>query len=131
MSRHIALISATFATACATVAPAGPVVGQWGGPHIGVTLTSSGGSIEYDCASGSLSEPIVPGPDGDFQAQGTHTPGHGGPAIEGDILPVHRVRFTGKVRGDRMTLTGRVENGVLLGPFDLSRGAESGIFRCL
>lgn len=96
-----------------------------------MNLTSAGGTIEYDCASGSLSEPIIPGSDGGFEVQGTHTPGHGGPAIEGEILPVYRVRFTGVVRGDRMTMTGRVENGVLLGPFTLRRGSESGIFRCL
>ena len=117
--------------ACATVAPAGPVTGQWGGTHIGMNLTATGGSIEYDCASGSLIGPIVPGPGGRFQVQGTHVPGHGGPAIEGETLPVYRVRFTGRVRGDRMTMTGRVENGVLLGPFDLRRGAEAGLFRCL
>ena len=120
-----------FTAACATVAPAGPVTGEWGGAHIGMSLTGAGGTIEYDCASGRLSEPIVPGSDGGFQVQGTHTPGHGGPAIEGEILPVYRVRFTGNVQGGRMTMTGRVENGVILGPFMLRRGAESGIFRCL
>lgn len=113
------------------MAPAGPVTGQWGGLHIGMNLTGAGSSIEYDCASGSLSEPIVPGSDGSFQVRGTHTPGHGGPAIEGKILPVYRVRFTGNVRGDRMTMTGRVETGVLLGPFALRRGAATGILRCL
>ena len=118
--------------ACATMtAPGGPITGQWGGPHIGLTLTEAGGQIEYDCAAGTLTEPLTPRPNGDFEVQGTHTPGHGGPAIEGEIMPIHRVRFTGNVRGDRMHMTGRVENGVLLGPFALRRGAEVGIFRCL
>ncbi len=46
-------------------------------------------------------------------------------------MPTYRTRFAGTVSGDRMMLTGRVENGVLLGPFTLRHGAEPGIFRCL
>jgi hypothetical protein len=108
-----------------------PVTGKWGGTHIGLTLTDTGGTIEYDCASGRLVEPLIPGPGGSFAAEGLHAPGHGGPAIEGEVLPTYRTHFTGTVRGDRMTLTGRVENGVLLGPFALRRGAEAGTLRCL
>lgn len=130
--RPAALISALLLAACTAVPrPAGPVTGAWGGPHIGLVLDASGGTIEYDCASGRLTEPLLPRPSGDFEVQGTHSPGHGGPAIEGEVLPTYRARFTGRVRGDRMTLAGRVENGVLLGPFNLRRGAEPGIFRCL
>jgi hypothetical protein len=134
MSRLPLMIGAVLA-ACAPTHPgpsAGiPVTGQWGGTHIGLMLTDVGGTIEYDCASGRLVEALIPGPGGTFEVDGLHTPGHGGPAIEGEILPTYRARFTGTVRDDRMTLTGRVENGVLLGPFALRRGAEAGIFRCL
>lgn len=118
--------------ACTAVSqPTGPVTGAWGGPHIGLVLDASGGTIEYDCAAGRLTEPLIPQPSGEFEVQGTHTPGHGGPAIEGEVLPTYRARFTGRVRGDRMTMAGRVENGVPLGPFTLRRGAEPGILRCL
>ena len=134
MSR-LALILGSLLTACAPVnsglAARVPVTGQWGGTHIGLALTDTGGVIEYDCASGRLIEPVIPTRGGAFEAEGLHTPGHGGPAIEGERLPTYRARFSGTVRGDRMTLTGRVENGILLGPFQLRRGAEAGIFRCL
>jgi hypothetical protein len=127
----IPTLVASMLAACASLPPSGPVIGQWGGPHIGLTLTEAGGAIEYDCAAGRLTEPLVPGPGGRFELAGLHTPGHGGPAIEGQVMPTHRVRFSGNLRGDRMSLTGRVENGVLLGPFELRRGAEPGTFRCL
>jgi hypothetical protein len=118
--------------ACASMPPPGvAVTGNWGGPHIGLTLTESGGTLQYDCAAGSLTGPLVPRAGGSFDVPGTHTPGHGGPEIEGVVMPTYRTGFTGTVRGDRMTLTGRVENGVTLGPFILQRGAEPGIFRCL
>jgi hypothetical protein len=119
--------------ACAAMPPASPdpVVGQWGGTHIGLTLGPSGGPIEYDCAAGRITEPLVPRRDGSFAVAGTHTPGHGGPDRQGEVLPTFKVQFTGAVRGNRMTMQGRVENGVLLGPFALRRGAQAGIFRCL
>ena len=129
--RRAALLLALSIGACASVPPAGvPVTGQWGGPHIGMTLGQSGGRIEYDCAGGTIG-PVVPGAGGAFTAQGTHTPEAGGPVYEGQVFPTYSVAFSGTVRGDRMTMQGRVENGVELGPFSLRRGAEPGIFRCL
>ena len=96
-----------------------------------MSLTSSGGTTEYDCAAGTISEPVSVHSDGTFTAEGTHTPGRGGPEIEGQVMPTYRVRYNGSVRGDTMVLQGRVENGVLLGPFTLRRGAQPIIFRCL
>jgi hypothetical protein len=116
---------------CATVRPAGvQVTGQWGGTHVGLALEVTGGKLDYDCAAGTIG-PVIPSASGGFEAEGSHTPGWGGPEIEGQVRPTYRTRFTGTVRGDRMTLQGRVENGVLLGPFELRRGAEPTIFRCL
>ena len=74
---------------------------------------------------------LVAGPGGTFTAEGTHTPGWGGPEIERQVRPTYRVRYSGEVRGDIMSLQGTVENGVVLGPFTLWRGAEPIIFRCL
>ncbi|MFP5328971.1 MAG: hypothetical protein ACLGHC_02370 [Alphaproteobacteria bacterium] len=125
------LLAALPLASCASVPPAGvPVTGQWGGPHIGLTLDASGGRIEYDCATGTIG-PVIPVAGGRFAADGTHTPEHGGPVREGEVLPTYRARFTGNVDGERMMLSGRVENGVELGPFTLRRGAEPGILRCL
>ena len=116
---------------CAAVpSPGMPVIGQWGGTHVGLTLDSSGGRLVYDCAEGTIG-PIVPAPDGHFEAAGTHTPAAGGPEIEGQVRPALAARYAGTVRGDRLTLQGRLENGVALGPFMLRRGSEPIIFRCL
>lgn len=127
----LAIALVIVASACASVPPAGiPVTGEWGGNHIGMILDESGGRIEYDCADGIIG-PIVPDAAGRISAAGTHTPGSGGPDIEGHVPPAYAAQFTGAVRGDRMTLEGRVQNGVSLGPFELRRGVEPGIFRCL
>ena len=126
-----AATAAIVLAACASTPPAGvPVTGEWGGTHVGLILTQAGGKLDYDCAAGTI-EPVVPRRGGSFEVDGTHTPGWGGPEIEGQVLPTYRTRFSGTVRGDRMTLQGRVENGVLLGPFTLRRDTEPIIFRCL
>jgi hypothetical protein len=116
---------------CASLPPAGgPITGGWGGNHIGLVLDASGGRIEYDCAAGTIG-PIVPNAAGRFSAVGTHTPGTGGPEAEGHVPPTYTAQFSGTLSGDRMTLEARVQNGVSLGPFELRRGEEPGIFRCL
>ncbi len=118
-------------TCCATPGGvAGPLAGQYGGTHIGLELGAGGGTIAYDCATGTIA-PIVPDAAGHFVSAGTHRPEHGGPSRVGEVLPNLRVQFDGAVRGDRLSLRGRVENGVVLGPFELRRGSPPQIFRCL
>lgn len=107
-----------------------PLFGSWGGTHVGLVLDAAGGRLEYDCAGGTIG-PIVPRSDGSFEAEGSHTPAAGGPEVEGRVQPTYHARFSGRVHGDRMTVTGSLENGVRLGPFELRRGAEPIIFRCL
>ncbi len=119
-------------SACASVPPhRGPVTGDWGGTHVGLELTAAGGTLDYDCAAGTIDEPVILQPDRSFHVVGSHTPGWGGPERVGEVRPSYRTRYSGSVQDDRMTLTGRVENGVLLGPFTLVRGAEPVIMRCL
>lgn len=117
---------------CASVPPAGvPLTGRWGGEHVVLELTPSGGTLEHDCAAGRIDGPVLPRPDGTFQASGTHTPGTGGRERAGVVPPSYAARYDGSVRGDRMTLQVRVENGVLVGPFTLRRGVEPMLRRCL
>jgi len=118
--------------ACVAVPSAGvPLTGEWGGKHVGLSLTSAGGTLEYDCAAGTIAGPLVPNPDGTFEAEGTHTPGWGGPEIEGQVMPTYHARYSGLVEGGVMSLQGRLENGGSLGPFTIRRESEPIIFRCL
>lgn len=117
--------------ACATVSAAPlPLAGEWGGPHIGLKLTPSGGTLDYDCAHGTIG-PVIVGADGRFSAQGTHTAEHGGPVREGEVLPSVHASYQGVVSGNRMTMTARLADGVQLGPFELRKDAQPGLFRCL
>jgi len=120
-----------LAAGCATAAPPpSSLAGDWGGQHIGLRLGPGGGTLDYDCASGTIG-PLSIGPGGAFTAEGTHTPGQGGPDRIGYVPPSFRTAYSGTVADDRMTLRGSVETGMQLGPFELRRGAEPMLLRCL
>lgn len=107
-----------------------PVIGAWGAAHAALTLTDTGGSIEYDCAHGALRSPVRPDAAGRFAIDGVHVREHGGPVRIGEVPDSLPARYLGRVSGDRMTL--RVLVGPdTLGPFELRRGAEPRLVRCL
>ena len=112
---------------------AGPIApSEWGGDHVGLTVLATGGTLEYDCASGTIDQPIVAATNGNFVAQGTHTVGHGGPIMVGEIPDRHPARYDGWTDGETMTLSVTLtDNGQKLGDFALFRGQSPHVFRCL
>ncbi len=123
-----------IAAACGTfvTAPGVPLTGTWGGVHLLAQLNESGGTLEYDCASGTIDAPLVPDEGGHVSALGTHSPGHGGPVMEGEVPPKLPARYDGFVSGDRLSLTVTLtETNEVVGTFDLRRDASGQVFRCL
>jgi hypothetical protein len=112
---------------------AGPIApSEWGGDHVGLTVSATGGVLEYDCASGTIDQPIVAATNGNFVAQGTHTIGHGGPIMVGEIPDRHPARYEGWTDGEKMTLGVTItDTGQKLGDFTLVRGQSPHVFRCL
>jgi hypothetical protein len=133
--RYAAAIAGTLAitVACAVTAPAprdATVTGVWAGEHARLDVTPSGGAIEYDCAHGSLSEPLRMDGAGQFTAVGFHVREHGGPIREGEVVDSARALYRGSIVGGRLTL--RVLVGVdTIGPFVLHRGAAARLWKCL
>ena len=108
------------------------VTGDWGGQHLGLVATSAGADLEYDCATGRITQPIQPNSSGRFSVLGEHYPGHGGP-IRIDEAQVQRpARFDGVIRGDTMTLTVTLtDTEESLGSFTLRYGRSPFVFKCL
>lgn len=98
------LVVSLAAAGCMTSPSSIDVLGQWGGSHLSMQVTSTGGQLQYDCADGVIEEPIRPNAAGRFTAVGSHTLSHGGPIRVDEILPVFRARYDGEVDGERMTL---------------------------
>ena len=112
--------------------PAGATLtGAWGGLHVLLTLSANGGRIEYDCAQGTLDEPVRPDAHGAFHVRGQHSQNQGGPARVADEPPAPRqATYDGTVSGDRMQL--RVtSNGEEIGAYALRRGADPQMAFCL
>ena len=132
------IVSALFAFSLVAAGPcspelAGPVApSEWGGDHVGLIVLATGGTLEYDCASGTIDQPVVAGTNGNFVARGTHTIGHGGPIMAGEIPDRHPARYDGWTDGETMRLSVTLtDTGQKLGEFKLVRGQSPHVFRCL
>jgi hypothetical protein len=106
--------------------------GAWGGTSIRLEVTAQGATIEYDCAHGTIDEPLVTDRDGRFTASGTHVREHGGPIRQDEQPDRHPARYQGQLTGDTLRLivmlTDLQQN---VGTFTLMRGVTGRVFKCL
>ncbi len=106
--------------------------GAWGSDHVSLLVTATGGTLEYDCAHGTIDQPFVVDSSGRFDLAGTHTREHGGPIRIGEKGDKRPARYTGTTDGRTMTLT-----VTLIGSHDplvtfiLTRGQTGRIVKCL
>jgi hypothetical protein len=107
------------------------LAGQWGGAHVALRLAATGGTLDYDCAAGSIDTPVIPDRYGRFAAPGFHSPGQGGPVHVDDVPVRIAAHYAGVVAGREMTLSARLANGTTIGPLRLVEGAEPMLTRCL
>ena len=115
----------TMATEAARSIP----TGTWGGDHVILELTESGGELEFDCARGHFDGPLRVDADGHFDMKGTFTPERPGPVRRDDRPAQSEARYTGHVQGDAMTL--KVLRGESdLGSFTLARGVRPLLKKC-
>ena len=104
--------------------------GPWGGEHIMMQLTSSGATIEFDCAHGIIDQRIVLDRKGRFDIKGEFVQ-EGGPAVAGDVDRRHTARYTGvvdkKIMTLKITLLDKKED---IGTFTLAHGRISMLTKC-
>jgi hypothetical protein len=127
--RGLALLPLLALTGCMAF-DQGPMAlkGTFGGPHIGVEMEGGLAAVRFDCASGTIDQPIISG--GPFTASGTSLPGQAGPVRVGQIFTAKRAIYSGAATKTTMTMTVTVEEGEVLGPFDLTLGAPPQLTPC-
>jgi len=105
--------------------------GRWGGVHIVINVDGGSASIDYDCATGTITGPLLIERNGRFTWRGTfHTEGPG-PIRIGAARNESPVVYTGTVIGDEMTLrVKRSGNNEVLGDFTLKRGGAGRVVKC-
>ena len=105
--------------------------GDWGGPHITVSVDESRASIEFDCANGRIDGPLTVDRRGRFSLKGTFSGEHGGPARIDEKPNEQPARYSGWTDGRRMTLTVTIEGSKeAVGTFNLGHGSPGRLFKC-
>lgn len=125
------ILAVTF-TACSEdpVRPI-PIEGQWGADGLIVVIEHHGGTLEYDCAQGTIDEPVVLNSRGRFDVLGTHTPDCGGPCPPGEPI-VRPSRYQGSIVGDTLLITVTLtDTGVVIGSFTVVRDASGRLHKCV
>jgi hypothetical protein len=106
--------------------------GVWGGTGIRLDVTERGAAIEYDCAHGTIDEPLVVDRAGRISAQGTHVREHGGPIREDEPADRHPARYSGQLDRDTLQLTVTLtDTRQELGSFKVTRGSPGRLLKCL
>ncbi len=106
--------------------------GVWGGQHIRMEVTDDGAQLDYDCAHGTIDQPIILDRQGRFEATGTFTREHGGAARDDESPKSSPVRYAGQVEDQTMTLTiKREETGEDFGAYTLTQGSAGRVMKCM
>lgn len=134
-----ALVSAAIlAWGCDTI-PGEPehVIGIWGGPHAGLEVQGGLADVQFDCASGTIDDPLYPAADGTFAVKGTYRTGAPGPIKVGEYFRSQAAIYSGQVTKAAsktaprsMTFKVALEDGTTLGPFTIRQGQPPQLTRC-
>ena len=125
------LMMGAFVTVAPAKKPRSISGGQWGGPHIQMQVANGSATIEYDCATGTISGPLRIDSRGRFSLLGKHVREHGGPIRMGEDRSGVPARYTGWTDGKTMKLTVTLVNTKAdLGTFELTHGSAGRVFKC-
>ena len=108
-ARYAAFVAVCVLSGCAMGAiPTQPdatvKAGQWGGPHISMSVAAASTEIEFDCGRATVPGSIEIDRDGNFVATGTFLQDRPGPTTPAG--PAQRpMRLSGTVKGDDMQVS--------------------------
>jgi hypothetical protein len=104
--------------------------GIWGGEHIQIEVTNKEVTVEFDCAHGTITGPLLTDSEGRFQATGTFQREHGGPVRNGETGGAAAI-YSGSVKDKRLTLTVKFANSSeVIGTFKLMHGSDGQLTKC-
>ena len=121
-----------FYNGCASSVSQIDLTGKWGGEHIGILVSDSSATLVYDCAHGTINEPIIPDDYGRFEVSGVHVFEHGGAIRIDEKLDEHPALYKGYIVGNEMTLILLLtDTEAIIDTFSLTRGVDPLIHKCL
>ncbi|MDQ6694658.1 MAG: hypothetical protein M3014_09600 [Chloroflexota bacterium] len=106
--------------------------GIWGGQHAVLRVTDTGATIEFDCAHGTITQPLVVSADGQIDVAGQFVQEHGGPSVPDDSVDAQPARYTGTTDGKTINLTVILtKQNQVLSTYTLTFGAPGKLVKCL
>lgn len=124
-------LSAVAAATCPTDVPTRVPLGNWGGLHAGLVVSDTGAEVEYDCAAGRITAPMLLDSRGDFDLPGLYIRTGPGPVPANDsLVPKFPARYTGHTDGKTMTFTVSGDS-VPAQSFDLTYGGNPNVMKCV
>ena len=103
----------------------------WGGDHVKLEVTAEGATLEFDCASGTLSKPLTADAGGNFKIKGTFTRERPGPVMRDSPNTAAAATYSGTITGStmRLNITAGSQNDSM-GDYVLGRGQPGKVFKC-
>ena len=130
----LAAVAAAIVACGSPTAAGGAAVpsGAWGGQHITLAVTGSGATVQFDCAHGSIGEPMTVDANGHCAVAGTFVRQRGGPTRSDGSETPEAARYSGTLKGDTLTVTVElVDSQETVGVFTLTRGGSGKLTKCL
>ena len=93
-------------------------------------VAGSGAIFGFDCAHGAIPTGITLDPLGRFEAKGTYTEEHHGPAPQDEEPKERPALYSGNLSGDTLYLSVKLEPGDEVGTFQLKHGQEPRLVKC-
>lgn len=103
--------------------------GMWGGEHVRLIVNDGGGTIEFDCAHGTLDRPLTLDTSGRFDVEGSLV-AEGGPVLKDEVSRVRPVRYRGAIQGSQMNLEVSLAGGDSAGSFLLAMNGRAKLVKC-
>lgn len=108
-----------------------PLTGEWAGDRARLTLSPAGGTIDYDCGSGTIKGPLQLDARNRFKANGSHEEFASGPT-PADAPPHARPTvYRGALNGEALTLVVQIAGEPKPRTLNLVRGKQIKLIRCL
>lgn len=125
-----ALLGLSFLLAVATVRLDHVPIGEWGGPHVRLSVRVDGASVEFDCAHGTIDGALKLDEKGRFDAAGRFVPEHGGPVRKDETESPQKARYAGSTDGATLSFQVVPEGGEPIGPFTARLRGRARLVKC-
>jgi len=103
--------------------------GTWGGNHLRLNVSETEVTLEFDCAHGTISQPLTLDETGRFAVAGTYVREGPGPERQGAKQDTD-AQYSGRLSDGTLTITVHIPGAGDLGPYTLTEGRQGKVVRC-